>query len=50
VQTFEDAAAAYTHPFVVAAGDHVGFAWLKWLRPDGRTAYSVSMSDIATAT
>lgn len=50
MQTFEDAAAAYTHDFVVAAGDWVGFAFLKWLRPDGRTAYSVSLSDEATAT
>jgi len=50
VQTFEDTAAAYTHVFTVLAGDHVGFAFLKWERPDGRTAYSVSLSDIATAT
>lgn len=50
VQTFEDAAAAYTHGFAVVAGDYVGFAWLKWMRPDGRTAYSVSLSDEATAT
>jgi len=50
VETFEDAAAPYTHDFVEDAGDYVGFAWLKWTRPDGRTAYSVSLSDIATST
>jgi len=50
IQTFEDVSAAYSNVFTVAAGDHVGFAFLKWLRPDGRTAYSVSLSDIATAT
>jgi len=48
--TFEDAASPFTHPFTVAAGDYVGFAFLKWTRPDGRTAYSVSLSDEATAT
>lgn len=50
VQTFEDATAAYSNVFTCANGDHVGFAFLKWLRPDGRTAYSVSLSDIATVT
>jgi len=50
VQTFEKTSSAYTNSFVTAAGEYVGFAWLKWLRPDGRTAYSVSLSDTATAT
>lgn len=50
IETFEDAVAPYTHDFVEVAGDYVGFAFLKWLRPDGRTAYSVSLSDEATST
>jgi len=50
VETYEDVAAPYTHDFVEVAGDYVGFAFLKWLRPDGRTAYSVSLSDQATST
>jgi len=50
MQTFVDSAAAYSNSFAVAAGDWVGFAFLKWTRPDGRFAYSVSLSDIDTAT
>jgi len=31
-------------------GLHRVFGWLKWQKPDGRTAYSVSLSDDATPT
>jgi len=48
--TFEDSASPYTNSFAVSAGDYVGFGFFKWTRPDGRTAYSVSLSDVATAT
>jgi len=52
ISVSEDSAAAYTHDFtgLVSAVDYVGFAFLKWLRPDGKTAYSPSLSDIQTTT
>jgi len=52
MQVFEDAAAAYTNVFTVPApaADWVGFAFLKWLRPDGKIAYSPSLSDQASST
>jgi len=48
--TFEDSSSPYTNSFAVSAGDYIGFGFFKWMRPDGRTAYSVSLSDGATAT
>lgn len=44
-----------TGPYVLAftgldAGDYVVSAWFEWLRPDGTTAYSTSLTDSATAT
>jgi len=52
IQCFEDAAAAYTHDFtgLASVADYVGFAFLKWMRPDGKIAYSPSMSDIQATT
>lgn len=50
IATFEDVATPFTNSFVTAAGVYVGFGFFKWLRPDGRTAYSVSLSGVGTAT
>jgi len=48
----EDDVAPYSNVFAVpaAAADWVGFAYLKWLRPDGKFAYSPSLSDQASST
>jgi len=52
ITVFEDVAAAYTNVFagLASVADYVGFAFLKWLRPDGKIAYSPSMSDIVQTT
>jgi len=52
IEMFEDAAAAYTHDFtgLASVADYVGFAFLKWTRPDGLIAYSPSLSDIQPTT
>jgi len=52
ITAFEDTAAAYTHDFtgLASVADYVGFAFLKWLRPDGKIAYSPSLSDIQQTT
>jgi hypothetical protein len=40
-----DSAAAFTHAFTpLDAGLYWGFAFLKWTRPDGQTAYSPSIA------
>jgi len=45
-----DAVAPYSLVFtgLDAATDYVVSAWFEWLRPDGRTAYSPSLTDIGT--
>jgi len=52
ITVFEDAAAPYTNVFggLASVADYVGFAFLKWLRPDGKIAYSPSLSDIQQTT
>jgi len=52
ITVFEDVAAAYSNVFagLASVADYVGFAFLKWLRPDGKIAYSPSMSDIVQTT
>ena len=43
-----------TTPYAVAltvpAGDYVAAGWMKYTKPDGTFAYSVGITDIATAT
>lgn len=50
MQAAEDLTVAYSIPFTVVAGDYAGLGWLRWTRPDGRKAYSPSVTDIVTAT
>jgi len=46
ITCMEDLAAAYSQVFagLADATTYMCFAWLKWLRPDGRYAYSPSIS------
>jgi len=47
----EDLTDPYSIAFAgLAAGDYVAGGWLKWLRPDGRIAYSPSVTDTVTVT
>jgi len=47
----EDLTAAYSIVFGgLSAGDYLAAGWLRWLRPDGRIAYSPSVSDLVTVT
>lgn len=47
-----DAAAPYSIILtgLQSATEYVAGMWLEWLKPDGKTAYSVSLSDVATTT
>lgn len=51
-EVFEDVAAPFTHDFtaLVSAVTYQCFAFLKWTRPDGRIAYSPSISDTGLTT
>jgi len=51
VDADEDLTAAYSIVFAgLAAGDYMAAAWLRWLRPDGKIAYSPSVADEVTVT
>ena len=52
ITAFEDVAAAYSNLFVglVSAVDYRCFAFLRWTRPDGQSAFSPSITALGTTT